>query len=149
MPQGTQPAVTAVPWAVVPSPDRPSVRISKAAADGTTQFVGGCDRQAGPGLQGRFVNYAGADLQAMDGQIERVLIEVRGAEWKEAFAAELRYNARSRSWELAKPLPPVFVGSFSRGAKLAVRNSQWQEVFTFDLTGSSNAAQTMRSACGF
>lgn len=134
-------------WTAVPSLS--AVQISKTAKDGTTQFVGGCDKRLGPGLTGSFSGYRGADLQRIDGQSERVLFYVSGAEWKEAFAVQLRYSARRQSWEIAKMLAPVFVNSFARGGELTVLNSARQAVFSFDLTGSSNAARTMRSTCGF
>lgn len=142
-------SIPPVAWTVVPSPDRPSVQISKTATDGTTLFVGRCDKLVGPGLAGSFSRYGGADLQTVDGQSERVLFEVRGAEWKEAYAVQLRYSARNGSWSIANALAPVFVGSFARGGELTVLNSQRKEVFSFDLTGSGNAARTMRSVCGF
>jgi hypothetical protein len=136
-------------WSVVPSPDQSAVQISKTAKDGTTQFVGGCDKRLGPGLTGSLSGYGGVDLQRIDGQSERVLFYISGAEWKEAFAVQLRYSARRQSWEIAKVLAPVFVDSFARGGELSVLNSARQMVVSFDLTGSANAARTMRSTCGF
>jgi hypothetical protein len=42
----------------------------------------------------------------------------------------------------------VFLSSFSRGATLAVVNSRNQEIFAFDLTGSTPAVRAMRTVCG-
>lgn len=136
-------------WSAVANTSRPAAQIGKTATDGVTRFSGGCSQLAGPGFSGRIVGYSGGELQAVDGQSERVIMEVRGAEWREVFAAQLRYNARDRSWELANTLAPIFVSSFSRGGTLTVLNSQWRPVVAFDLTGSTNAARIMREACGF
>lgn len=147
--QTTPPAPSAPPaWAIRPSGEG-SAEISATAHGGAATFVGGCSRLAGPGFGGAFARYSGNGLQRIDGEIERVLFEVSGQEWKEAFSAQLRYSAATRSWELAKILAPVFVDSFSRGQTLAVVNGQRQEVFAFDLTGSTGAARAMRNACGF
>src|SRR5262249_21179996 len=101
-----------------------------------------------PGFLGLFSSYRGTGLRT-DGEIERVLFYVRGEDWQEAFSAQLRYASSSGAWEIVKALPPVFVNSFSRGATLAVVNGQREEVFAFDLTGSTAAARAMRSTCGF
>lgn len=136
-------------WTVAPDPARGLVQIGKTAQDGRTVFTGGCNSLYEPGFSGTISRYSGSGLQRVGGQIERVLFEVEGEEWKEAFSAQLRYVASSDSWEIAKVLAPVFVNSFSRGATLTVRNAARQKVITFDLTGSSAAARTMRSVCGF
>jgi len=136
-------------WTATPAPDRPSVQISRTAVDGSARFVGGCDKALEPGVTGTFSDYQGANLQKVDGQTERVLFEVRGGGWKDAYAVQLRYSDASRSWEIAKPLAPVFLDSFARGGQLVVVNSQRQEVFAFDLVGSANAVRTMRTVCGF
>ncbi len=142
------PAPAPEAWTVSVDERQPAVRIGKTAVDGSTQFIGSCSRQGGPRFAGVFIRYAGADLQQVDGAAERVLFEVRGDEWKDAFAVQLRYSARSRSWAIAGSLAPVFLDSFARGRSLVVLNSQRQPVFAFDLTGSGNAARTMRSTCG-
>lgn len=134
-------------WNVVVSPTGGSVRISKAANDGSARFSGGCEREAGLGLGGAFSGYQGEGLRKVDGEVERVLIEVRGAQWKDVFSAQLRYVANRGSWELARVLAPVFLDSFARGGELAVLNDQRHEVFSFGLTGSANAASTMREIC--
>jgi hypothetical protein len=97
---------------------------------------------------GTFSGYTGAGLRT-DGQIEHVAFYVRGGEWQDAFSVRLRYSAASHAWEFAKPLAPVFLNSFSRGATLAVVNSRNQEIFAFDLTGSTAAARAIRTACQF
>lgn len=136
-------------WGVRPNPSQAMVNISKIGLDGRTRFLGGCSKALGEGLSGTFADYAGAALQRVDGDAERVLVEIRGEAWKEAFAAQLRYAAGTRSWTLARPLAPIFVASFSRGARMTVLNAERQEVFSFDLTGSTAAARTMREVCGF
>ena len=136
-------------WTVAAGPAAGAVRISATATDGGAMFVGGCSREAGPGMTGSFSGYAGTALGRIDGESERVLFEVSGEGWKEAFAVQLRYVARSDSWDIEKVLAPVFVSSFSRGGELTVLNSRRQEVFSFDLTGSSAAARAMRDGCGF
>lgn len=136
-------------WTVAPDPARGLVQIGKTAKDGRTVFTGGCNALYDAGFSGTISRYGGPGLQRIGGQIERVLFEVDGDGWKEAFSAQLRYVASSGSWEIAKVLAPVFVNSFSRGATLTVRNSAREKVITFDLAGSSAAARTMRSVCGF
>jgi hypothetical protein len=135
-------------WTVSPDRARGLVQIGAEAEDGSARFVGGCNKLAGPGFIGRFLGYQGGKLRT-DGSEERVLFMVSGAGWREAFAATLRYAASSGSWEIVDTLAPVFVNSFSRGGRLTVLNGEWQEVFSFDLTGSTIAARTMREVCGF
>lgn len=154
----TQPALAQDPigaiiapaaWSVRPNPAQSAVHIGKTSLDGQSRFLGGCSKALGDGLTGTFADYTGSDLQRLDGAAERVLVEVSGEAWKEAFAAQLRYVAATRSWALVKPLAPIFVASFSRGAKLTVLNGERRQVFSFDLTGSTAAARTMREVCGF
>lgn len=135
-------------WTVSPDAARGIVQIGSIAKGAVAQFVGGCSKLAAPGFLGTFSRYRGNGLRT-DGGIERVLFYVRGEDWQEAFSAQLRYSRNSGSWEIVEPLAPVFVNSFSRGATLAVLNSSHQEVFAFDLTGSTAAARAMRSVCGF
>lgn len=148
LPAAAQEAAAPEAWSVNADESRATVRIGKTATDGMTRFVGGCARQGGPSLAGVFVRYSGMELQQVDGAVERVLFEVRGDEWKDAFAVQLRYSAQSRSWTIARNLAPVFLDSFARGRDLVVLNSQRRPVFAFDLTGSGNAAKAMRSLCG-
>ena len=91
-------------WTVIAQPDRPAVRLGSTAKDGATRFAGGCEKGFGPGVFGSISGYRGGELSAADGQVERVLFEVRGAEWKDAFAVQLRYSARKGSWDIVKPL---------------------------------------------
>jgi hypothetical protein len=126
---------------------RGSVEIAATAKGGTAQFVGGCSKSANPGFVGTFSGYQGGGLRT-DGQVEHVAFYVRGAEWQELYSVRLQYSAASKSWEIVKPLAPVFLNSFSRGGTLAVVNSSNQEVFAFDLTGSTAAVKAMRSVCG-
>lgn len=152
LPVAAQPApsapVSAAPaWTVSPDEARGAVEIAATAKGGAVQFVGGCSKASDPGMVGAFSSYRGTGLRT-DGQIEHVAFYVRGAEWQDAFSVRLRYSAGSRSWEFAKPLAPVFLSSFSRGAILAVVNSQNQEIFAFDLTGSTAAVRAMRTVCG-
>jgi len=135
-------------WSVSADEVRGTVRIGRTATDGTTRFIGACGRQGGARLAGVFLRYGGAELQQVDGASERVLFELRGEEWKDAFAVQLRYSAQSRSWTIVNSLAPVFLDSFARGRDLVVVNSQRRPVFTFDLTGSGNAAKTIRAVCG-
>lgn len=136
-------------WTVTVDPSGSSVKISQPAVGGDGRFVGSCRSGGEPGMKGAFTGYDGARLPKVDGQVERTMFEVRGGGWRDAYAVQLRYVAKTGSWEFTNILPPVFVDSFSRGAQLVVLNSQRQEVFTFDLTGSTNAARTMRATCGF
>jgi hypothetical protein len=135
-------------WTVSPDAARGIVQIGSIAKGSVAQFVGGCSKLAAPGFVGTFSRYRGYGLRT-DGGIERVLFYVRGEDWQEAFSAQLRYSRSSGSWEIVEPLAPVFVNSFSRGATLAILNSSHEEVFSFDLTGSTAAARTMRNVCGF
>jgi len=143
------PAPAAVPpaWTVASEPVLGSVEISAVAKGGLVQFAGGCDKSDEPGLVGTFTRYQGTGLRT-DGQIEKVAFYARGEEWQDAFSVQLRYSAAKRGWEIAKPLSPVFFSSFSRGATLAVVNSRNEEIFTFDLTGSTAAVKAMRTVCG-
>lgn len=156
MPVGAQPT-RAVPaswpvpapsaWTVSSDEARGAVEIAAIAKGGMAQFVGGCAKSSEPGLIGTFSQYRGDGLRT-DGQIEHVAFYVRGEDWQDAFSVRLRYSAASRTWEIARPLAPVFLSSFSRGATLAVVNSRNQEIFSFDLTGSTAATRAMRAVCG-
>lgn len=134
-------------WTVSADQGRGSVAIAASAKGGTAQFAGGCSKSANPGFVGSFSGYQGGGLRT-DGQVEQVAFYVRGGEWQELYSVRLQYSPASRSWEIAKPLAPVFLNSFSRGATLAVVNSRNEEVFAFDLTGSTAAVKTMRTVCG-
>lgn len=144
------PAVPPAPpsvWTVSANEARGSVEIAATAQDGKVRFTGGCSKSPEPGFAGAFSGYQEGGLRT-DGQEERVAFYVRGAEWQELYSVRLRYSAARNSWEIAKPLPPVFLNSFSRGGTLAVVNSRNEEVFVFDLTGSTAAVRTMRAVCG-
>jgi hypothetical protein len=147
--QQSPPAPAALPpaWTVTTDEARGAVEISATAKGGAARFVGGCSKGSQPGLVGAFSQYRGTGLRT-DGQIEHVAFYARGEDWQDAFSVDLRYSAASRSWEFAKPLAPVFLSSFSRGATLAVVNNRNQEVFAFDLTGSTAAVRAMRTVCG-
>lgn len=132
-------------WTVTANEALGSVRITATAKDGTVQFVGAC-KASEPGISGVFSRYQGAGLRT-DGQVETVTFFAQGGEWRDAFSVRLRYVAASRSWVLANPLSPIFLSSFSRGATLTVVNSRNQEVFAFDLTGSTAATRAMRTTC--
>lgn len=150
LPAAAQPAPSAPApsaWTVSPDEARGAVELAATARDGSVQFVGGCSKFSDPGLAGAFSRYRGAGLRT-DGQIEHVAFYVRGADWQDAFSVRLRYSAATRSWVFAQPLAPVFLGSFSRGATLAVVNNRNQEIFAFDLTGSTAAVRAMRTTCG-
>ena len=141
------PAPAAPPaWTVTSDTTRGVVGIMATSKGGTVQFLGGCSKAAEPGLSGAFSNYQGSGLRT-DGQVERVAFYARGEEWQDAFSVRLRYQAGSRSWEIAQTISPVFLSSFSRGATLAVVNSRNEEVFSFDLTGSTAAVRAMRTVC--
>jgi hypothetical protein len=148
-----KPAAPVVPlaappaWTVSANEARGSVEIAATAKGGAAKFVGGCNKSANPGFVGAFSGYQGGGLRT-DGQVEHVSFYIRGAEWQELYSVRLQYSAASQSWEIAKPLAPVFLNSFSRGATLAVTNSRNEEVFAFDLTGSTAAVRTMRTVCG-
>jgi hypothetical protein len=133
-------------WTVAADEARGSVRIAATAKDGGVRFTGRCGASSEPGISGAFSGYRGSAL-ATDGKATRVAFYVRGAEWQDLFSVPLRYSVSSGAWELEKPLAPVFLSSFSRGATLAVvvRN---EEIFSFDLTGSAAAAKAMRAVCG-
>lgn len=156
VPAAAQPASPAPPappvappaWTVSPDAARGAVEITATAKGGMVRFVGGCRKSSSePGLVGAFSGYRGDGLRT-DGEIEHVAFYARGADWQEAFSVRLRYSAGSRAWEFAKPLAPVFLSSFSRAATLAVVNSRNQEIFSFDLTGSTAAVKAMRTVCG-
>jgi hypothetical protein len=146
--QGVGAASTPDPWSVSANPGQSMVQIDKVSIGGNAQFNGGCSKAIGAGFIGAFSHYRGAALQTADGASERVLFEVTGEDWKEAFAAQLRYSAVSGSWEIAQPIAPVFLASFSRGQALTIVNAQRQKVFSFDLTGSTAAVRAMRCVCG-
>lgn len=142
------PAIAAPPaWTVSADEARGAVEIRAKAKEGPAQFAGGCRKSNEPGFVGAFTNYQGSGLRT-DGQVEHVSFYVRGAEWQEHYSVRLQYSAASKSWEIAKPLAPVFLNSFSRGGTLAVVNSRNEELFVFDLTGSTAAVRTMRAVCG-
>lgn len=148
-----QPAPPSAPgapsaWMVTADEVAGAVEIAATANDGVTQFAGACSRSSEPGIVGAFSGYRGTGLRT-DGQVEHVAFYARGAEWQDAFSVRLRYSPADRAWEFEKPLSPVFLSSFSRGATLAVVNSRNQEVFAFDLTGSTAATRTIRVVCGF
>ena len=134
-------------WTVSANEARGAVQIAATAQGGKAQFNGGCSKSADPGFTGAFSGYQGGGLRT-DGQIEYVSFYVRGAEWQDHFSVRIQYSPASKSWVIAKPLAPVFLNSFSRGATLAVVNSRNEEIFAFDLTGSTAAVRTMRSVCG-
>lgn len=134
-------------WTVLTDEARGAVQIAAAAKGGTAIFVGGCRKGAAPGLTGAFSRYRGTGLRT-DGATEHVAFYARGEEWQDAFSVRLRYSAETQSWAFEKPLPPVFLSSFSRGATLAVVNSRNQEVFSFELTGSTAAVRALRTVCG-
>ncbi len=142
------PAPAPSAWTVSPDTVLHTVEISSTAKGGAAQFVGHCGASEEPGLLGTFSHYRGGGL-ATDGQIERVAFYFRSEDWQEVFSVQIRYSAAHQAWNIAKPLSPVFVSSFSRGATLAVVNSRNQEILTFDLAGSTAAARAMRTVCGF
>lgn len=157
-PPVTQPVAPAATPAPAPVPAPPAwtvksdaaggaVEIAATGKDGATQFVGGCSKSGSRGVIGAFSGYRGAGLRT-DGQVEYVAVYARGEDWQDAFAVQLRYVAASQSWVFAQPLSPVFLASFSRGATLAVVNRKNQEIFAFDLTGSTAATRAMRTVCG-
>jgi hypothetical protein len=145
------PAPTAAPappaWTVTADQPSRSVRIAATASDGAVRIVAAC-KAPEAGISGAIFGYQGGGLRT-DGQVEAVTFFAEGAEWRDAFSVRLRYAAASRSWVLANPLSPIFLASFSRGATLTVVNSRNQEIFTFDLTGSTAATRAMRTTCGF
>jgi hypothetical protein len=151
--QKTAPAPTPAPappvsaWTVAADEARGVVTLTAQAKGGTVQFTGGCSRSGEPGMVGRFSGYHGNGLRT-DGEVEHVAFYARGEDWQDAFAVRLRYSPADRSWQFARPLAPVFLSSFSRGATLAVVNGRNQEIFTFDLTGSTAAVRAMRTVCG-
>jgi hypothetical protein len=135
-------------WTVSSDEARGVVQITADAKGGTVHFSGGCSKAASvPGVVGAFSGYQGNGLRT-DGQIEHVAFYARGADWQDAFSVRLRYAAATHSWQFDRPLAPVFLSSFSRGATLAVVNSRNQEIFAFDLTGSTPAVRAMRTVCG-
>jgi hypothetical protein len=134
-------------WTVSVNDARGAVQVTATAKGGTAQFVGGCIKSADPGFTGAISGYEGGGLRT-DGQIEHVSFYVQGGAWQELYSVRLQYSAANKAWEIAKPLAPVFLNSFSRGATLAVVNSRNEQVLTFDLTGSTAAVQKMRTVCG-
>lgn len=134
-------------WTVSANDVSSSVQISATAKGGKAQFVGGCSKSNEPGFVGAFSNYKGGGLRT-DGEVEHVSVYLQGAEWQDLYSVRLQYVPASKSWQIAKPLAPVFLNSFSRGGTLAVVNSRNEELFTFDLTGSTAAVRTMRTVCG-
>ncbi|MBV1687403.1 hypothetical protein KRR38_06860 [Novosphingobium sp. G106] len=144
------PVVPAGPpaWTVSSDEARGVVQIVADAKGATAHFSGGCSKfSSTPGMVGALSNYHGDGLRT-DGEIEHVAFYARGADWQDAFSVRLRYSAGTHSWQFDRPLPPVFLNSFSRGATLAVVNSRNQEIFAFDLTGSTPAVRAMRTVCG-
>lgn len=147
---GPAPAATpAAPpaWSVSTNEASGTVRITATAKGSPVKFVGGCSRAGGPVFVGSISGYQGNGLRT-DGQEEHVSFYSRGAEWQEHYSVRLKYSPASKSWEIAKPLAPVFLNSFSRGGTLAVVNSRNEELFVFDLTGSTAAVRAMRTVCG-
>lgn len=152
LPAAAQPAATAssapaapAAWTVTTDEALRSVKIAATSKDGKVLFVAGC-KAGQDGISGAISRYQGSGLRT-DGQVEAVTFFAQGAEWRDAFSVRLRYVAASRSWVLA-PLSPVFLASFSRGATLSVVNLRGQEIFAFDLTGSTAATKAMRTTCG-
>lgn len=145
-PVPVKPASAPAAWTVSSDEASGTVEIAATAKDGAVRFVIGCSRSAEPGLTGSITGYRGAGLRA--GQIEQVLFYAGGEDWRDAFSVRLRYAPAARSWEFAAPLTPLFLSAFSRGAALSVVNGRNQEVFAFDLTGSTAATRTMRAVCG-
>lgn len=153
LPAAAQPVPAASPtpapstWTVLQDETRGMVRIAAASRGGVAQFVGGCNKGGEPGLVGAFSHYLEGGLRT-DGTIEHVALYARGEDWQDAFSLQLRYDAARQSWQFVEPLAPVFLSSFSRGATLAVVNSRNEEVFSFDLTGSTAAVRALRTVCG-
>ena len=146
--QSAEPAPVPPAWTATPDEARGAVEIAAMSKDGAVRFVGGCDKASEPGLTGSFSGYRG-DALRKDGQIDRVIVYASGEDWRDAFSVQLRYDATGNSWQIAKPLAPVFLRSFSRGGTLTLANGRGQDVFVFDLTGSTAAVRTMRKVCGF
>jgi hypothetical protein len=145
-PELPPPAVVPPAWTVSTNEAAGTVKIAATAKSGGAQFTGGCNKSSEPGILGAFSGYRGSALRA-DGEVQRVAFYVRGGEWQDLFSVPLRYSAASGTWEFEKPIAPVFLSSFSRGATLAVVVGN-EEVFAFDLTGSATAAKAMRAVCG-
>lgn len=144
------PAAAQDMWNVQLDPDGASVRIGQVAEDGSATLVASCAAgDAAQGVAGVLSGYAGAGLQKADGQSERAMVFVEGAEWRDAFTVQLRYDAAAGHWQLAQPLPPIFLDSLARGGRMVLVNSNWRDVAAFGLTGSANAAKAMRETCGF
>lgn len=133
-------------WTVTTNEALRSVRIAAMAKNGTAGFAATC-KAGEEGISGAFSGYKGAGLRT-DGQAEILSLFAQGAEWQDVFSVRVRYVAASRTWVLANPLSPIFLSSFSRGATLLVATSRNQELFTFDLTGSTAATRAMRTTCG-
>lgn len=145
-----KPAVSPPPaWSVSADEARGTVEIAATAQDGVSRLVLRCSRSGGveAGLRGAFSGYRGTGLRT-DGEIEPAAFYAGGDGWRDMFSLRLRYAATSRSWQLAVPLSHIFLASFSRGATLSVANARNQEIFVFDLTGSTAATRAMRTVCG-
>lgn len=142
-----QPASAPPAWSVSSDQARRAVEIVATAKDGTSRLILGCDKSVEADLTATLTGYRGAGLR-VDGAVEPLLFYASGEEWRDAFSIRLRYSAARRSWELAHPLSPIFLRSFSRGATLALVNASGQDVAVFDLTGSTAATRAMRTVCG-
>lgn len=136
-------------WTAFPSSDPPAVQISKTATDGRTIFLGGCNKLLGAGLTGTFSAYQGNALAKIDDESEPVTFEITGKAGTEQFAGGLHYIGGEDSWGITGLLQPDFVTAFGRGDMLTIRNGSGKTVFSFELLGSSKAAKTMQSVCGF
>lgn len=134
-------------WTITTNEGSKSVQIAATATGGTTQLILAC-KAGQDGLSGGLARYQGGGLRT-DGEVEALSVFAEGTDWRDAFSIRVRYIAANRTWVLANPLSPVFLGSFSRGAKLTVVNSRNQEILNFDLTGSTAATRAMRGNCSF
>ena len=145
-PAPVKPASAPPAWSVSADTARGAVEIAATAKDGAGRLVFGCGKSVLPELTGVIAGYRGAGLRT-DGAIEPAIFYASGEDWRDAFSVRLRYSAARRGWELAHPLSPLFLRSFSRGASLALVNSENQDVLVFDLTGSTAATRAMRTTC--
>lgn len=134
-------------WSISADSGRGAAEIAATAKDGAGRLILGCSKAGEPELAGVIAGYRGAGLRA-DGAVEPALLYASGEDWRDAFSIRLRYSAARRGWELAHPLSPLFLRSFSRGSSLVLVNSQNQDVLAFDLTGSTAATRAMRTTCG-
>lgn len=146
-PVAPKPAAAPSAWTVTANEAAGTVRAAATAKDGTVRFVIGCSAASPSGLSGLISGYRGAGLRS-DGEIDTVAFYAEGADWRDAYAIRLRYSAARQGWELARPLSPIFLSSFSRGATLSVVDGRNQEIFAFDLTGSTAATSALRRGCG-